>query len=144
MDGRITSLPLLEIASATRPSLADNDFSHDVKVFVSVSYRCASALLLWSNHFSTLLNLASSSDLEQMPVDHDPLAGKGLLDALGDGRVVVGRKGKNGGTRSGKADTEQAGVALGSVGGKNKGEARDLREERFEKRWVSLWRERRE
>lgn len=82
--------------------------------------------LLWSSDFSTLLDLATSSNLEQMPVDQDSLASERLLDALRDGGVVVGSESEDGRACSGEADAEEAGMRLRGVGGEDEGETGDL------------------
>lgn len=72
------------------------------------------------------MHLAPSSDLQQMPVDLDPRVFERAFDALGEGLKVARSKREDSGSCAREADTEEAWMGDGCVGGEDEGEAGDL------------------
>ena len=77
-------------------------------------------------YVSVLLNLASSSDNEYLPVDLDSSLLERRLDALGNSLEVLGCKREDSRSGAGEADTEETGVGDGSVRGEDGRKSGDL------------------
>ena len=75
---------------------------------------------------AVLLDLASSSDHEDLPVNLDAGLLERRLDALCDRLEVLGRQSEDGRSSAGETDAEETGMGDGRVRGEDGRETRDL------------------